>query len=182
MADLRHGYEIAAEQIGKALSKNHDNTVAVMPAAYTPSDKTKETMKVVRQRTCDGYTTSRRPRVEFNDLCLLDKDTACWLAYNGYQPNDGEAYPNDQAEAWKSNALRLVERNKVMSIAAHATARLISSRRSLFIPPTNTYQGILPPSARASLSGQDILAQSLWARSHGKCSTSYQRVDPMSPH
>ncbi len=47
------------------------------------------------------------------------------MAFNTYQPNNGEAWEGDQMSAWRSRAIRPVVRNKCMSIAAHATARLI---------------------------------------------------------
>ena len=47
------------------------------------------------------------------------------MAFNTYQPNNGEASEWQPQAAWRSRALRPVVRNKCMSIAAHATSRLI---------------------------------------------------------
>lgn len=110
------------KQIGLFLDGGK-NSQEVMPSDYAPSIEEQAACILVRNRMTQGYTTARRPRVEFNDLCVLDKDTALTLAYNGYQANDG-APDGDESEAWKSNALRLVERNKVISIAGHAISRL----------------------------------------------------------
>lgn len=71
--------------------------------------------------TVNQYT----PRVEFNDLSLVTRDQLDQMSFNTYQPNNGEAWEGDQMTAWRSRAIRPVVRNKCMSIAAHATARLI---------------------------------------------------------
>ncbi len=47
------------------------------------------------------------------------------MSFNTYQPNNGEAWEGDPTSAWRSRALRPIIRNKCISIAAHATARLI---------------------------------------------------------
>jgi len=47
------------------------------------------------------------------------------MSFNTYQPNDGDALDADITNSWKSRAMKPVIRNKVMSIAAHATARLL---------------------------------------------------------
>src|SRR5207237_570376 len=47
------------------------------------------------------------------------------MAFNTYQPNNGEAASADFINGWRSQAIRPVVRNKCISIAAHATAQLI---------------------------------------------------------
>lgn len=103
------------------------NTNPVELARYEPPKREKEVMTMMKNRMVMGYSTARQGRVEFNDLSLLDKDTALGLAYNGYQSGDGAS--GDGQDSWKSNALRLVERNKVISIAGHAISRLGLLRR-----------------------------------------------------
>lgn len=67
-----------------------------------------------------------QPRVEFNDLSLVGRDQYDQMSFNTYQPNNGEAWQGDAPQtAWRSRAMRPVVRNKAMSIAAHATARLL---------------------------------------------------------
>jgi hypothetical protein len=109
------------KQIGLFLD-GEKNTETVEKADYEPSDREKDVMKVMKNRMEAGYSTARQSRVEFNDLSVLDKDTACTLAYNGYQAGDG--HTGDGIDSWRSNALRLVERNKVISISGHAISRL----------------------------------------------------------
>jgi hypothetical protein len=72
-----------------------------------------------------GTTTMYTPRVEFNDLSLVTRDQYDQMAFNTYQPNNGEPWEGAPQAAWRSRAIRPVIRNKCMSIAAHATARLI---------------------------------------------------------
>lgn len=72
-----------------------------------------------------GTTNQYTPRVEFNDLSLVGRDQYDQMSFNTYQPNNGDAWEGSPQTAWRSRALRPVVRNKCMSIAAHATARLI---------------------------------------------------------
>ncbi len=65
------------------------------------------------------------PRVEFNDLSLVSRDMYDQMSFNSYQPNNGDAWEGAPTQAWRSRAIRPIVRNKCMSIAAHATARLI---------------------------------------------------------
>jgi hypothetical protein len=72
-----------------------------------------------------GDITMQKPRVEFNDLSVINRTMVDQMAFNTYQPNNGDASMADPVNAWRSRALKPVVRNKVISIAAHATARLI---------------------------------------------------------
>lgn len=72
-----------------------------------------------------GTTNAYTPRVEFNDLSLVLRDQYDQMEFNTYQPNNGEAWEGAPQTAWRSRAVRPIVRNKAMSIAAHATARLI---------------------------------------------------------
>ncbi len=72
-----------------------------------------------------GTVNMYTPRVEFNDLSLVSRDQFDQMSFNTYQPNNGEAWEGNPQGAWRSRAIRPVVRNKCMSIAAHATARLI---------------------------------------------------------
>ncbi len=70
-----------------------------------------------------GYVTMYTPRVEFNDLCVLDRMQIDQMSWNTYQPNNGGPMWGDELNSWRSRALKPVVRNKCISIAAHATAR-----------------------------------------------------------
>jgi hypothetical protein len=72
-----------------------------------------------------GDLTMRKPRREFNDLPVLNRAQVDRMAFNMYQPNDGDPLEGNETTAWRSNAQRPIVRNKAISIAAHSTARLI---------------------------------------------------------
>lgn len=72
-----------------------------------------------------GTTNMYTPRVEFNDLSLVAREQYDQMTFNTYQPNNGESWEGAPQSAWRSRAMRPVVRNKCMSIAAHATARLL---------------------------------------------------------
>lgn len=94
------------------------------PSAYQPSDEEKDMLNVVRNDFVLGDLTMQKPRREFNDLSVLQRNAVDTLTWNTYQPNDGDALEGDN-DSWRSSAIRPVTRNKVMGIAAHVTARLI---------------------------------------------------------
>lgn len=97
----------------------------VTPSLYTPSDEEKETRAMIIRQFGLGYMNMYTPRVEFNDLCTIDRMQVDQMSFNTYQSNNGQAPEGDVVNAWKSRAIKPIVRNKVVSIAAHATARLI---------------------------------------------------------
>lgn len=94
-------------------------------SSYQPSDDVKEVTAAVLDSFRWADVIMRKPRREFNDYSVLTRTMYDQMAFNTYQPNNGQAPEGDPSEAWKSNAVRPIIRNKVMSIAAHATARLL---------------------------------------------------------
>lgn len=92
---------------------------------YQPTREELEVRAMIIKQFGLGYVTMYTPRVEFNDLCVLDRMQIDQMSWNTYQPNNGSAALGDELNAWRSRALKPVVRNKCISIAAHATARLI---------------------------------------------------------
>jgi hypothetical protein len=92
---------------------------------YTETDEEKITRAKIIDDFRKGDTIMRKPRREFNDLSVISRMMVDQMAFNNYQPNNGEPLEGDETESWKSNALRPITRNKCISIAAHATANLI---------------------------------------------------------
>ena len=92
---------------------------------YNPSEEEKQVRTMIIRQFALGDITMQRPRQEFNDLSVLGRQTYDYMQWNAYQPNNGDGLAGDELNSWKSNALRPIVRNKCVSIAAHATARLI---------------------------------------------------------
>ena len=92
---------------------------------YTPSQEVIDMRALILKQFIASTVNMYTPRVEFNDLSVVARDQEDAMAFNTYQPNNGEAYEGSPQTAWRSRAIRPVVRNKCMSIAAHATARLI---------------------------------------------------------
>lgn len=92
---------------------------------YQMTDEEKTVLGMIRKHFAQGDVTMQRPRVEFNDMSVVNRAQYDEMAWNTYQPNNGEPASQDLVGGWKSNAIRPVVRNKCISIAAHATARLI---------------------------------------------------------
>ena len=95
------------------------------PSSYQPTDEEKEVRSMIIRQFSLGYLTMYKPRREFNDLSVIGRMTVDQMAFNTYQPNNGEAPEGDLINGWRSNAIRPIVRNKCISIAAHATAQLI---------------------------------------------------------
>ncbi len=94
-------------------------------ADYSPNEEELEVRAMILRHFVLGTTNAYTPRVEFNDLSLITRDQYDQMTFNTYQPNNGEAWQGAPQASWRSRALRPIVRNKCMSIAAHATARLI---------------------------------------------------------
>ena len=94
-------------------------------SSYNPTPEEEIIRQMVVYHFALGYTTMYRPRVEFNDLSTIGRDQTDFMAWNTYQPNNGDSYPGDVVNGWRSNAIRPIERNKAISIAAHATSRIL---------------------------------------------------------
>ncbi len=101
------------------------NIVDAEESQYTETDAQKEVTALILKHFSLGVVNQYTPRVEFNDLSLITRDQFDQMSFNTYQPNNGEAWEGAPQSAWRSRAIRPVVRNKCMSIAAHATARLI---------------------------------------------------------
>lgn len=101
------------------------NSTAATIAVYQPDGLEKDRLALVRNDFQSGYTLLQRPRREFNDLSLINRIAVDQMAWSVYQPNDGEAINGLDQNAWRSNAVRPIVRNKVFSIAAHITAHTL---------------------------------------------------------
>lgn len=94
-------------------------------ANYSPSEEAMQIRSLILKHFTLGTVTMYTPRVEFNDLSLIGRDQYDQMSFNTYQPNNGEGWQGAPQLSWRSRAIRPIVRNKCMSIAAHATARLI---------------------------------------------------------
>ena len=79
---------------------------------YNPTPEEIQTRMMVIRHFTYGWTNLYTPRREFNDLSLIDRMSVDQMAFNTYQPNNGEGYAGDLVNAWRSNAIRPVVRNK----------------------------------------------------------------------
>ncbi len=98
---------------------------AMLGADYSETDDQKKVSDMILKHIVLGSVNMYTPRVEFNDLSLVGRDQEDQMSFNTYQPNNGEATEANPQQAWRSRAIRPVVRNKCMSIAAHATSRLL---------------------------------------------------------
>jgi hypothetical protein len=106
-------------------STNSKGEITDEIALYNPTQEELDVRAMVLKHFVLGTVNAYTPRVEFNDLSLVTRDQYDQMAFNTYQPNNGDAWQGAPQLAWRSRAMRPVVRNKCMSIAAHATARLL---------------------------------------------------------
>jgi hypothetical protein len=102
-----------------------ENLTPPKVSVYTPNEETRNVTAMILDCFRQGNTNLRTPRREFNDLSLLSRSMIDQMSFNIYQPNNGQAYEGDPQGAWKSHAMRPIVRAKVMSVAAHITARML---------------------------------------------------------
>ena len=93
-------------------------------SSYIPSDDDRQVLNMVIDHYARGINLLNKPRKEFDDLSVIQASKVFQLRFNTYVPNDGRGYEGDPNN-WRSKAIKPVQRNKVVSIAAHATARQI---------------------------------------------------------
>lgn len=115
--------QVEAVLLRAATNKNGEIIEEI--STYTETEEEKKVSAMILKHFILGTTTMYTPRVEFNDLSLTGRDQYDQMNFNTYQPNNGEAWEGAPQSAWRSRALRPIIRNKCISIAAHATARLI---------------------------------------------------------
>ena len=92
---------------------------------YFPNEEETKALNLVREDFAIGYLNLWTPRTELNDLSIIQRMMVDQMAFNTYQPNNGEGYAGDTAGSWRSQAIRPIVRNKIISIAAHALARIL---------------------------------------------------------
>jgi hypothetical protein len=112
-------------KVKDAIAKNQKGALPYEMASYQPEGLERERMSLIRSCFQLGDVTMQKPRPEFNDLSVIGRDQYDKLSFNTYQPNNGQAVAGDPMNSWRSNAMRPIVRDKCISIAAHATARLI---------------------------------------------------------
>jgi len=104
---------------------NKDGTISDEVSEYNETEEQFTVSSLILKHFAQGVQNQYTPRVEFNDLSLISRDQYDQMSFNTYQPNNGEAWEGSPQSAWRSRAIRPIVRNKCISIAAHATARLI---------------------------------------------------------
>ena len=107
----------------KVLSANKNDKKNVVLSDYNPTDEARQCRTEILSDFRLGWQTMHLPRPEFNDYSLFQRHTVDMLAFNAYQENDGQPALEDRLGGWRSRAMRPLQRNKAISIAAHMTAR-----------------------------------------------------------
>ena len=110
--------------MAKIGTKEEDKGRGFEKVPWIPTEEESAAMLRVRMDFATAWETMWRPRQEFNDLSVIERDQMDAMAFNTYQPGNGEPLEGDAANSWRSNAIRPVERAKVFSMAGHTAERL----------------------------------------------------------
>lgn len=119
------GFSVYSKGVDKTGNDIKNITKSELNDSYKPDDETVRVRQEVVRHFTLGYNTMNTPRREFNDLSVLNRMSIDQMAFNTYQPNNGQSYQGDIVNSWRSNAIRPIVRNKAISVAAHATAHMI---------------------------------------------------------
>ncbi len=93
----------------------------VSESSYKPSQQVKDRTAQIMSEFTLARELHSKPYREFNDKSLIERQSADQASFNSYVPPQS----NDPDDEWKSNAIRPIVRNRVISIAAHVTGTLI---------------------------------------------------------
>lgn len=115
--------QVEAVLMRAPVNKKHEIEAEI--SEYTPTEQENQVRSMILKHFVLATVNIYTPRVEFNDLSLVGRDQYDQMSFNTYQPNNGQGWEGDPTSSWRSRAIRPVVRNKCMSIAAHATARLL---------------------------------------------------------
>jgi len=96
--------------------------ISAPKSLYNPSKEVKDRTAEILKKFYYAYEIHNKPYEEFNDKSLIEIINDNQKLFNNYRRQRS----TDPDEMWKSNALRPIVRNRVISIAAHVTGALIT--------------------------------------------------------
>jgi len=95
------------------------NTENAQKSGYKPSENDQRLISLIMEKFRISNVIRNSTYEEFNGLTLTERQKKDQRAFNIWQEDrDGE-------DSWKSNAVRPIERNRIISIAAHLAGTLI---------------------------------------------------------
>lgn len=115
-----HG-RLVKDSVSILTAKKSDKTAVI--SEYQPTDDARQCRAEILEDFRNGWMAMHLPRPEFNDYSLFNRHMIDMMALNSYQENDGQPQLEDRLGGWRSRAMRPLQRNKAISIAAHMTAR-----------------------------------------------------------
>lgn len=99
-----------------------DGQPIAKPSNYRPSKAVKQmTQKVILEDFADADIIKNKSYAELNFMSVMDRQQMDQRRFNSFQ----EYQQADPTEDWKSNAVRPITRNRVISIAAHITGSIM---------------------------------------------------------
>ena len=106
------------------LKKDNKGNIIAQKSNYQPAIEVQDRLSMIGNDFSTGNEIMNKTYREFNDLSLINRQSIDQRTYNAWQ----EPLSDNPDDAWKSNAVRPITRNKIISIAAHVTGSLIFPR------------------------------------------------------
>ncbi len=103
------------------VAKDKKGNIIAPMSEYKPDKESINAIAMVRRDAILGHEIMHKPYREFDNMSLLQRMAEDQKAFNSYR----EPRSNNPDEAWHSNAVRPITRNKVISIAAHVTGAIM---------------------------------------------------------
>ncbi len=103
------------------LTRDKSGKITNQVSEFKADKLTKDLMAIMQSDFAISSQIMTTPHKEFNNMTLIERQSILQKKFNNWQ----EAQSDDPDLAWKSNAIRPVSRNKVISIAAHLTGSIL---------------------------------------------------------
>lgn len=103
------------------LQRDRKGLITANKSPYKPSEKEQDRISMILRDFTSSQDIMNKTYREFNDLSLIDRQSKDQRSFNAWQEHPSE----NPDEAWKSNAVRPITRNKIISTAAHVAGTMI---------------------------------------------------------
>ena len=103
------------------LSRNQAGNITAQVSEFKPDKKTKELIKIMTSDFTISNQIMNQPYAEFQNMTLIQRQSILQKRFNSNREQQSE----DPDLAWKSNAIKPISRNKVISMAAHLTGAIL---------------------------------------------------------
>lgn len=103
------------------IERDRTGLITAPASLYNPSPDVRDRISQLLLDFRIGRQIQQKPYREFNDISLFERMSLDQRSFNTFRPPKS----NDPDDSWRSNAVRPIVRNRVISVAAHVTGAVI---------------------------------------------------------